>query len=260
MNYLKIYIKLIRNSLNRKVPDSYVERHHVFPRSIFGDKNNKFVVKLTAREHYIAHALLEKIYIKRYGKSHSNTRKMISAFFMMNNTEGKGQKRYINSKLYEQNKLLYIESISGVNNKLYGKKRIFTKEHLEKIRQNRPRGENHVYFGKSRPEEHKIKMRKKKHKDFGSRVSEGRKGIVFTDEHKLNLSLAHKGKTPGNKGKSKFTLKITNPLGETVTTNNLAEYCNKNGIPNEEVYLIRVARGIRKQHKKFTAILVSIKE
>lgn len=260
MNYLRIYINLIRRSLNRDVPKIYTEKHHVFPRSIFGDKDNKFIVKLTAREHYIAHALLEKIYEKRYGKDNINTKKMISAFYMMNNVKGKGQERYINSKLYEQNKINYIKSITGENNKFYGKKRTFSNDQLERMRQNRPRGENHPYFGKSRPEEHKIKMRKPKHKDFGAKVSEGRKGIKFTSEHILNLSLSHKGNIPGNKGKTKYTLTITNPLGVTETTNDLKNYCERNGIPNQEVYLIRVAKGMRKQHKKFTATIISVKE
>ena len=64
MNYLKHYCNLIGKAENRTPPEGYTEKHHTFPKSVFG-KNNRVVV-LTAREHYIAHALLERIYIKRY--------------------------------------------------------------------------------------------------------------------------------------------------------------------------------------------------
>ena len=55
MNYLKLYATLVKKAKSRDAPDLY-ERHHVFPKSIYG-KNN-FLVKLSPREHYVAHALL----------------------------------------------------------------------------------------------------------------------------------------------------------------------------------------------------------
>ena len=64
MNYLKVYCNLIRKAENRIPPEGYTEKHHTFPKSIFG--NNTRVVVLTAREHYIAHTLLAKICIKKY--------------------------------------------------------------------------------------------------------------------------------------------------------------------------------------------------
>lgn len=258
MNYLRIYINLIRRSLNRNVPKTYTEKHHVFPRSIFGEKDNKFTVKLTAREHYIAHALLEKIYIKRYGKNDSKTKKMISAFYMMNNTKGKGQKRYVNSILYENNKIKFIESISGHNSKLYGKKRVLSEQHLQNMKLAIKYGKDSPLYGIPRSEEIKQKMRKPKIPEHGKSVSEARKGIKFTEEHKLNLSISHKGITPVNKGKTKYTLMITNPSGVTEITNDLTSYCEKNGILNQEMSLVRVAKGIRKQHKNFIATIVSI--
>ena len=78
MNYLKVYCNLIRKAENRTLPEGYVEKHHIFPISIFG--NNNRIVILTAREHYLAHALLEKICIKRYGNCNEKTRKMTYAF------------------------------------------------------------------------------------------------------------------------------------------------------------------------------------
>jgi hypothetical protein len=94
MNYLKIYCNLIRKAENRTPPEGYTEKHHTFPKSIFG--NNDRIVILTGREHYIAHALLERVCIKRYGMKDKKTIKMINAVICM-----KGRKKYYNSLLYE---------------------------------------------------------------------------------------------------------------------------------------------------------------
>jgi hypothetical protein len=123
MNYLKVYCNLIRKAENRTPPEGYTEKHHIFPKSIFGD--NKRVVVLTAREHYIAHALLEKIYIKRYGLKNKKTIKMITAFWCMNNQNTLNE--YYNSYFYEYSKMRFIESIRG---------RVLTEEHKENLRKN----------------------------------------------------------------------------------------------------------------------------
>jgi hypothetical protein len=117
MNYLKVYCNLIRKAENRTPPEGYTERHHTFPKSIFG-KNNRIVV-LTAREHYIAHALLEKIYLKRYGLKDKRTTKMISAVICM-----KGNNKYYNSFLYEQTRERFAFSLKGIPK---------SKEHKKKI-------------------------------------------------------------------------------------------------------------------------------
>jgi hypothetical protein len=109
MNYLKVYCNLIRKAENRVPPEDYIEKHHVFPKSIFGD--NKRIVVLTAREHYIVHALLEKICIKRYGLKDKKTIKMITAFWCMNNQNTLNE--YYNSYLYEYSRIRFIKSIKG---------------------------------------------------------------------------------------------------------------------------------------------------
>lgn len=81
MNYLKHYIKLIRKAEKRNLETNYFEKHHVFPLSIFG--KNFRVVKLTFREHFVAHLLLSKIYTKRYGINHQFTRNMNMAIHRM---------------------------------------------------------------------------------------------------------------------------------------------------------------------------------
>lgn len=117
MNYLKVYCNLIRKAENRTPPEGCVERHHTFPKGIFGD-NNRIVV-LTPREHYIAHLLLEKIYIKRYGVGNKKTKKMTLACLIMRNRSDK-----YNSHLYEQVRKRHSENMKekmkGEGNPSYG--------------------------------------------------------------------------------------------------------------------------------------------
>lgn len=110
MNYLKAYCNLIRKGEKRgytkkkaKELGMYVEGHHTFPKSIFG--NNKRIVYLTAREHYIAHALLEKVYLKRYGIKDWRTHKMIWACIIMVGKNEFTKESYYNSHLYEASRL-----------------------------------------------------------------------------------------------------------------------------------------------------------
>jgi len=108
MNYLKVYCNLIRKAEQRgytkkkaKEQGLYVEGHHTFPVSIFG--KNKRIVYLTAREHYIAHALLERICIQRYGIKDGRTHKMIWAHKSMYMNSNNNKRDYkFNSYLYEK--------------------------------------------------------------------------------------------------------------------------------------------------------------
>lgn len=73
---------------NRSV-DGYTEKHHIVPKCMGGDNKPRNLVRLTAREHYIAHQLLVKIYPKN--------RSLVFAAKMMS-VDGNGQKR--NNKQY----------------------------------------------------------------------------------------------------------------------------------------------------------------
>jgi hypothetical protein len=184
MNYLKNYLKLIRKAQKQSCPSIY-EKHHVFPRSIYGD--NSYVVKLTPRQHYISHALLYKAFKKRYGRESYKTKKMLYAFNAMHS---KNQKyKYINSRLYENLKKEFSYSMRGENNHFYGK--THSKETKEKMKKPRPSisGPNHYLFGKTVSEATREKQSKAKMGNLNPMF-----GKSIAQEHRNKLSAAKSGK------------------------------------------------------------------
>ena len=49
-------------ALKRKEFNGYSEIHHIIPKSLGGKDSKDNLVKLSAKEHFIAHRLLAKIY------------------------------------------------------------------------------------------------------------------------------------------------------------------------------------------------------
>lgn len=66
MNYKKHYDLLITRAKHR-VLTGYKESHHVIPRCMDGTDDPENLVELTAREHFVAHLLLLKIYPTSFG-------------------------------------------------------------------------------------------------------------------------------------------------------------------------------------------------
>lgn len=62
MNYKLHYDLLISKAESRLLEEQYYEIHHIIPRCLGGLDNDDNLIKLTAKEHYIAHMLLAKIY------------------------------------------------------------------------------------------------------------------------------------------------------------------------------------------------------
>ena len=77
MNYSKAYNGIIAHRKANPVT-GYSEKHHIIPKSMGGANHAENIVKLSAREHYICHLLLTKIY--NTGEDHF---KMVRAFLMM---------------------------------------------------------------------------------------------------------------------------------------------------------------------------------
>ena len=66
MNYQKIYNSIIERAKDR-VPEGYVERHHIIPKCLGGSDDKDNLVALTPEEHFLCHVLLVKIYDEHKG-------------------------------------------------------------------------------------------------------------------------------------------------------------------------------------------------
>jgi len=65
MNYQRIYDQLMDRARTRKL-EGYSEKHHLLPRCIGGNDEPENLRRLTAREHFVAHELLVKLYPDNY--------------------------------------------------------------------------------------------------------------------------------------------------------------------------------------------------
>ena len=110
--YSSVYLNIITRALseNRKKGNGvYYEKHHILPKSLFPTFEFEYwnLVHLTAREHYLSHYLLWKIYYKK--KETFGLNKMAMALLCMN-AVNHNQQRF-SSKLYETLKLTYVHSV-----------------------------------------------------------------------------------------------------------------------------------------------------
>ena len=258
MDFLKHYCNLIRKAENRVPPNGYTEKHHTFPKSIFG-KNNRVVV-LTGREHYIAHALLEKIYIKRYGLNDKRTIKMIHAHTLM-----KSKGKYYNSYLYDSAVIRKSKVLKGktpyvmteetrIKMSEARKGRIILEETRRKKSESM-KGKNNPNYGKTHSDETKRK------------IGEANRGKIRTEETKQRMSDTRKGENHPGYGKkrdieivNKIAEKkskeflIINPEGKIVCGKNIAKFCKENNLDRSTVCnMLNYKSGI-KTHKGYSAV------
>lgn len=96
MNYKRIYDNLIETRRYRVLDDNiYTELHHINPKFSGGGDNKDNIIKLTAREHFIAHALLAHIY-----KNTEYATKASCAFRFMYIMSDSNKERYISTNSY----------------------------------------------------------------------------------------------------------------------------------------------------------------
>ena len=119
MDYKAIYYKIIEKAKketeygHRQL--GYFEKHHILPKSLGGSNDEINLVKLTAREHFICHWLL----VKMYNKGTTERYKMLCALWRMNNSGSTTQKEhYTNSRAYEKLRIEFAERIREINSKL----------------------------------------------------------------------------------------------------------------------------------------------
>jgi hypothetical protein len=164
MNYKRIYKQIIKKAKHRDL-DGYKERHHIKPKCLGGSNEGSNLVYLTAKEHFICHRLLCKIY--------PNNHSLIAALWLMVNAARDYQKRYIPSaRIYESLRIDFSirQSIAkkGVKREkwvcdklskgMLGKKK--SKQHIKNISKAKMGEGNHMFgkFGKDNPKSKPLKQ------------------------------------------------------------------------------------------------------
>lgn len=108
MNYARIYYRIIENRLVNPL-NGYTELHHIIPKSLGGSNSKDNLVRLSAREHFVCHWLLVKMY-----KSNKHCYyKMIRAFNMMCSCMSKNQERY-HSKIFAKYREDFAAAMSAL--------------------------------------------------------------------------------------------------------------------------------------------------
>ena len=160
MNYSKHYFLLMNKAKIRCDVSGYSEKHHIIPKCLNGSNEPSNIVILTAKEHFIAHLLLTKMY--------PENSKIAFAFRAM-------------SKLISK---------YHMNGRKFSKLRIEKNLHIGLKRSEETKKRmSEAQKGRIFSEETKRKM---------SLAHQGQipwsKGKTFSDEHKIRLSESHKGK------------------------------------------------------------------
>jgi hypothetical protein len=190
--YTTWYTAITDRARTRKL-EGYTERHHVIPKSLNGTDDNANLVDLTAREHFICHWLLTKMYT---GEAKS---KMIYALNGMKRN-GKFTQRYetlITSRVYESLKKEFsiVHSATMKGRDPWNRGIPITEEQREKNRiaaTGKKRSAEAIakavakQLGQKRSEETKLKM---------SLASKGKLKGPMSEENKLKISQSTKGKS-----------------------------------------------------------------
>jgi hypothetical protein len=127
VDYKKIYDQLIKKCRERNLDsDIYYEKHHIIPKCLGGNNDDDNLVKLTPREHYMAHYILTKI--------HSKEHKIFYAFLcMLRNPYGH---RKYTSRMYDNIKKHYSNMMTWRPRESW-----FSEEGIKKL-SNQMKGDN----------------------------------------------------------------------------------------------------------------------
>ena len=251
-HYINRYKLFIAYCRSRKLKtDCYIEIHHIKPKCLGGLDIEQNMIKLSAREHYIAHWMLSKCFTKGY-----KLIKLLHAFGAMS------MQCAITPKQYARLKLAKSEALK-LDNPMH------KPENRAKCSQP---GKLNGMYGKTFSKETRARMSKshigKKHDGATKlKISKAHKGKIVSDETRAKLSKALKGNRIGHE--KAITERIARSFalvhieGKIMRTWHNAKlginiYCSaiclKYAFPEQSLdakRLRHVATGIRKSHKNW---------
>ena len=181
MNYKRIYDNLVQKALERGKPNGYFEKHHIVPKCVGGENTKGNLVLFTAKEHFVAHKLLTKLYPSTPG--------IWYALIAM------GRIQEFKSRIFESERLKAYAMRKGFKYSDESKKKMS----LAKLGKPSPspkttfakgitpwnagkRGSEHHMFGTRRTPEQRKKMGEAQ--KLCGNVPPSRKGIKWTEEQK----------------------------------------------------------------------------
>lgn len=189
MDYNMLYQRLVSSRQSKGRPAGYIEVHHIVPRSFGGGDDATNLVPFTAREHFIAHRLLAKIYPESG---------MVHAAFKMACVNITMKRYRVTSRVYEQLRIAHAhrvstDPVSKLKKSIAGKGKKQSAEHISARTASRlengpwlseetkvkigdgNRGKVGTWAGKIMPAEY-VARRNQTRKDNGN--------YTWTDEHK----------------------------------------------------------------------------
>jgi hypothetical protein len=180
--YSKWYFSIIEKSQSNN--GSYLEKHHIIPKSLGGTNLSSNIAKLTTKQHFVCHLLLIKM---TEGTNKSKMKMAAWAMSTLHSRNHQNQRYKVNSRIFEilretalrdENRIQHLkESNRKEKNPFYGKKH--TAESKLKMSQNKKGkkiGKENPFFGKNHTDE------------VRARISIARKTQVVSEETKAARS------------------------------------------------------------------------
>jgi len=119
--YTKWYYNIIEIAKRSKF-NCYIEKHHIVPKSLGGTDDDDNLVELTAKQHFICHLLLTKMFVPKTREYY----KMIHAFCMMDWCKGNTNMLRYTGRVYQKQReefSIFMSNIqSGEGNNQFGTK------------------------------------------------------------------------------------------------------------------------------------------
>lgn len=237
MNYKKIHDKIIENRRILGKPVGYSENHHIIPESFGGSNDSSNMIRLTAKEHFIIHRLLSKIYPNSG---------MVHAIYKMACVDKHWGSYKVTSRTYDYLRAQHAKRVSEdseaarkKSESLKGRKQ--TEEHIKKRAESRKnnnsswlseetkrkigesnKGKDGTWKGKTLPEDMIKKRNATRHLNNNYKQSE---------ETKKKISDTQKGRKLGPKSEENIAKqRKTYLVNSEIVVTNAKQYCLENGL------------------------------